>query len=849
MTTYLRREAIGVFNIQDLFHKAWVWLIGHNYILPGDRVIRRLTVRALRFQEQSLFKSIAHATDKSVRAKWPERFLERSPHDDTSNMEWLLAAPVSKTMKALDEQLAKITFLRSLGAESLGLDDVPLAGLEHFSRQLMIRKPVALSSIKEPRRTIELAWFIRLQLMHLTDTALTLVDHQIAFQWRDAKERSIDNQRGRLTRFRGLLGDLRHLAVNEELDGKGFRANLLSLITPFEGEHGNTQILAVRRELSERSRDLTRLLTAARLINLDSPEGHALTKAFATLDKATENKGAELPVSTDNPFGRSWQGLIDQSDRAAALKCYRAATAMLLKRALKNRSVTVSHSLAHTAPESRLIPKPLWERDRNRYLRGLSLPNTAEKYFSRLDRQLESGLATLAEAIKSGEISLDKVGVKIPKRKATPKDPEVERARRLVASSFGAPQLSDIIIEVDAQTRFSWALLGRPARSEAELITLYSALLALGSDLTVADLVRMVPGIDTDILGQMVLRLESESRLRAANDEVVRFMRKHRVASLWGPGLCASADMVSLDATRRLWNARLDPRRKGPAIGTYPHILDQWSIFYDQPIVLNRRQAGAAIEGALRQTTVEKLERVAVDTHGFTHFAMTLSKFVGFDLCPHLAHLKTRKLFLPSGYEGHVPEVLKPIIAPERISRRAVAKGWEGLLRLSASVKDGWYPATDALEQYGSAAQGDLVYNAGVGVGKLLRTIYLCDYFGITDFRTGILDLQNQGEAVHSLQRAIHEGAITAKWGRTPHQMTAISGALTLLTNIVMAWNTSRIQVHLDANKDKIPDTLASKVAPIGYAHVNMNGIISFKIGEAKNRLLGLIEPQSRLQS
>jgi hypothetical protein len=29
-------------------------------------------------------------------------------------------------------------------------------------------------------------------------------------------------------------------------------------------------------------------------------------------------------------------------------------------------------------------------------------------------------------------------------------------------------------------------------------------------------------------------------------------------------------------------------------------VLDQWGILYDQPIVLNRRQAGAAIEGALR---------------------------------------------------------------------------------------------------------------------------------------------------------------------------------------------------------------------------------------------------------
>jgi hypothetical protein len=84
--------------------------------------------------------------------------------------------------------------------------------------------------------------------------------------------------------------------------------------------------------------------------------------------------------------------------------------------------------------------------------------------------------------------------------------------------------------------------------------------------------------------------------------------------------------MISLDATHHLWNARLDPRRKGPAIGTYPHVLDQWAIFYDQPIVLGKRQAGAAIEGALRQTLVDNLERVAVDTHGFTHVAMALGK-------------------------------------------------------------------------------------------------------------------------------------------------------------------------------------------------------------------------------
>jgi hypothetical protein len=54
-------------------------------------------------------------------------------------------------------------------------------------------------------------------------------------------------------------------------------------------------------------------------------------------------------------------------------------------------------------------------------------------------------------------------------------------------------------------------------------------------------------------------------------------------------------------------------------------------------------------------------------------------------------------------------------------------------------------------------------------------------------FRTEILDLLNQGEAVHSLQRCVYNGMITTKHGRTMEELGAISGALTLLANIVMA--------------------------------------------------------------
>ena len=790
LTAFLRREAVGIYNSVDLTSKARIWLIDHGYLLPTERQIRRQTIRALRHQENVLFETICAATDEALREAWSRRLLEPAPDGGGTRLEWLWTPPTSKQASELDDHLAKMNFLRELGADRLTIEDLPLAGLEHFHRRVTSRKPATLLTIREPRRTLELACFLRLQLMRLTDMALDLVDRRIATQWREAREQAEENQRGRLQRFRTLLGDLTALAENDALGAEALRERLRALVTPFEPELDNTQVLATRRALSERTVVLNRVLKSARAAGLDLPAEHKLTVAFAALDRLAGARA--LPAGTENPFGRSWQPLIDQPDRSAALKSYTAATAMLLKRALNNRSVTAKDSLLHKNAEARLIPLAMWRRDHRRYLRDLSISPNSEQYLQRAEEALDAGMARLAVAVEEGHVSIDDDGVHLPRRKRAPNDPAVERARKLLTERYGTPQLSDVLIEVDNDARFSWALLGRPAYSAGELITLYVALLALGSDLTVAALDRMVAGVEPDALAAMTQRLGGGARFRAANDAVVGFMRRHPVTRLWGSGLQASADMMSLDATRYLWNARLDPRRKGPAIGTYPHVLDQWAIFYDQPIVLGKRQAGAAIEGALRQTAVEKLERVAVDTHGFTHFALAVAKFCGFDLCPRLAGIRSRKLYLPRGYRGTVPPVLKSVVSQETISRKGIARGWDGFARLSASIKDGWYPAPDALEQYGSVSQGDPVRTTGIALGKLLRSIYLCDYFGNKEFRDGVLDLLNQGESVHSLQRAIHPGVIGAKHGRSAEQVQAISGSLTLLTNIVMAWNTAR---------------------------------------------------------
>jgi hypothetical protein len=60
--------------------------------------------------------------------------------------------------------------------------------------------------------------------------------------------------------------------------------------------------------------------------------------------------------------------------------------------------------------------------------------------------------------------------------------------------------------------------------------------------------------------------------------------------------------MMSMETTKRVWQARLDPRRNTPSIGIYSHVKDRWGIFHAQPFVLNERQAGVAIEGVTMAT-------------------------------------------------------------------------------------------------------------------------------------------------------------------------------------------------------------------------------------------------------
>jgi TnpA family transposase len=842
---FLRREVGVRLGRDELVSAARDWLAEHRYLQLPQRRLAGLAAAAKRRVEAELLALAVKKVGKARSEAWAERLLEVMPNGQT-RMEWLRTGPSSRKPKGLANHIAKITFLKQLGADVLELG-IPTLFLKSLARQMLYRKPATLRRMRSARKHLEIACFLRLQLLRLTDIGLGMIDYRIADLWRQARGRAEDALAEELRRHQSLV--LHLLAVIEDPDtaDSGIRAHFRSLLLPFlaEGSQGRTtKVGRVRYQLAIGSTGAADLLDAATAIGVDLAPAHPLAGAFGTLEEIRARGERHLPEGTDNPFGRTWALLLAQPDREAALGAYRAATLMLLKRSLRNGQASVAASLEHRAPEDRLIPQRQWAAERSRFVGHLAFSAKPGAVISWIKDELDTALAKLDTAVSEGHVRIDEGRLIIPRIKAVEEDAQRTAVRRALFAQVGKVQLPDLLVEIDAATHFSWILLGRTPRSEQELIYLYAALIALGSDLTAADMARMTLGITADGVGEMMKRVEAHDRLPQANRAVFDYFRTLAVSRIWGTGLHASADMMSLDATRHMWNARHDPRRRTPAIGTYTHVLDQWPILNNMPVILNRRQAGPAIEGALRHEQVE-LTRLAVDTHGHTHFAMALASLVGFDLCPRLAGLSTRKLLLPRGL--YVPASLQSVVR-ETVSVRAIAKGWDPLLRIAASTKTGWCSATYILERFGSAARGDMAFQAGDAFGRLLLTRFLATYLGDPVYRTLNEALLAQGESTHSLQRAINPGTIGARHGRTLEQISAISGCLTLLANIIMTWNATRIGDICAAAPAAFPEQHIKHIAPNAHEHINTKGVLTIDPARHLDQLLGRITSPANLR-
>jgi hypothetical protein len=97
-----------------------------------------------------------------------------------------------------------------------------------------------------------------------------------------------------------------------------------------------------------------------------------------------------------------------------------------------------------------------------------------------------------------------------------------------------------------------------------------------------------------------------------------------------------------------------------------------------------------------------------------------------------------------------------------------------------------------------------------------------------------ILRLLNHDVRTHTLQRQIRRAGTASRRGRRAEELSAQSGALALVTTLVITWNTHALQAtlnrwHAEVGK-KIDRATLRHITPMGFEHINFNGVLIFPL-------------------
>jgi TnpA family transposase len=775
------------------------------------------------------------------------------------------AGPLS--VETVEQEAAKLERLRQLGLPADLFRDVPPKLVERFRQRVVAEELHELRRHPPARRLPLLAAYCWRRAQELTDTlAEVLVDAMRHLHVR--AERRVD---------RAILRDIKRVAGKHAILGNIAAASLAHPDAPVRavvhpaagGEQTLRDIVAerqaggsgyertvytvMRASYSHHYRRMVPPLLRALDIRSNNERHRPAVEALALLRRTAAAAGgrpvfdAAEAVPLDGVVRPAWRDLVVTRPRRGPARVnrinYELAALHTVRDKLRCKELWVAGADRYRDPDADL-PADFAARRADHYA-ALALPLDADAFIAGLQQRLRGALAALdADLPKNPHVTLStSAGGRIKLAKLAPQaaPPTVEHLKAELSRRWPMIGLLDMLKEAELRVGFTDLFTTATAREHLDRPTLQKRLLlclyGLGTNLGLRR-ISAEGGADHGEgerdLAYVRRRFLTRDALRAAIARLVDALFAARLPQLWGEATTACAsDSKKFGAWDQNLLTEWHARYRGPGVMVYWHVDKKAACVYSQLKRCSSSEVAAMITGVLRHCTQMAVDRQYVDSHGQSEVAFACCHLLGFRLLPRLKALARQKLYRPDAGAPEAYANLQPILT-RPIRWDLIRQQYDELVKYATALRVGTADAEAILRRFTRANVQHPTYAAMAELGKVYKTLFLCDYLRLPELRREIQEGLNVVETWNSANGFI----FFAKGGefatnRLADQETAML-CLHLLQLSLVYVNTLLLQQVLTApewaTRLTVEDLRA--LSPLLYGNVNPYGVIRLDMAQ-----------------
>ena len=851
------------FRVGAVMDAAFQWLRGNKIEPPSAGRLQRFVDSAERQYDQRLCQTI-HDRLSAVQREALDKFLDAIPlvDDATEEGELLPRGTVLQNLRtnsekrgvdSVEQQIEKLRLLRKIGLSSGLFADVSPHVLVRYRERAATESPSHFRVQAAPVRLTLLAAFCVTRMTELTDSLMThLIDmvHHINVRverrvekkfvkefkkvnnkerlWEKLLEAALANPDGtvRAVLFPVVSEETLRDLLREFKETGGFSQQVHTVLRGTYKTHYRRMIPWVLTELEFRS---------------NNQRHQPVIQALGLLKRYVDSYVRIYPPEEVIPVG----GVIDRSIQNVILEQgadgktrvnrvnYELCVLSALRDAVRSREIWVVGADKYRDPEKDL-PQD-FETQKTQYFEALSQPQDVDTFVQGLEQQLKDALVMLHDGLpKNAEVKVtahDGGRFVVSPLKAQPEPPFYDTLKGEVGRQFWNTQLLEVLVESDQRagiTPHFKSFMTRENLSRDDLQQrLLLSLFGLGTNTGLKRVAAGQDGVAHHNLQYVKTHYIHRDALRAANTAVVNAILEARNPEIWGEGTTSCAS----DAKKySAWDGNLRTQRSirygGKGVMIYWHVEKKSTCIYSSMKSCSSSEVAAMIEGVLRHCTDMKVEKNYVDTHGQSEVGFAFTHLLGFQLMPRLADIAHQRIYLPNmTFSEQVPN-LAAVLAQRSIRWELIRQQYEPMVKYATALRLGLADPESILLRFTRANAQHPTYAALCELGKVLRTIFVCNYLHRPELRREIHEGLNVIETWNGTTSFIFFGKTGEISTNNPEAQEISMLALQLLQNCLVYINTLMIQ-HVLADeqwRDRMTNEDWRALSPLMYHHINPYG-------------------------